>query len=497
MRFDLDLMILAKFYFPFSSKVLYCVKELDHKPIKGRRSIDMKKEKSKSFEIDMCNGPILKKMLLFALPLMCSSILQLLFNAVDVIVVGQYVGDNALAAVGSTSSLIHLFVNFFIGLSIGVNVLVANYYGAKQERHLSETVHTAMAISIVSGVFLAIIGVIFSPSILRMMQTPEEVLPLASVYLRVYFVGMPVLMIYNFGAAILRAIGDTRRPLFYLVIAGVLNVTLNLFFVIVLHWGVFGVGFATVISQVVSGGLVLRCLTNESGGIRVDFKKMRFHKDKMKKILQIGLPAGIQSILFSISNVLIQSSVNSFGAITVAGNSAAANVEGFVYAAMNTFYQANISFTGQNMGAGKYNRLRRILLTAVGCVTVVGLLAGSACYIAGPTLLTLYTDSPSVIAAGMVRLTYIGSIYVLCGIMEVLVGSLRGMGYAVVPMIVSLIGTCGLRILWLQVVFPIERFHNIDTVYVIYPITWILTTLAHAISFIIIRKRILKKTSVQ
>ena len=457
----------------------------------------MTKVKSKKFEIDMCNGPILKKMLLFALPLMCSSILQLLFNAVDVIVVGQYVGDNALAAVGSTSSLIHLFVNFFMGLSIGVNVLVSNYYGAKQERHLNETVHTAMAISIISGVFLTIIGVIFSPSILRLMQTPEEVLPLASVYLRVYFVGIPVLMIYNFGAAILRAIGDTRRPLFYLVIAGILNVTLNLFFVIVLHWGVFGVAFATIISQAISAGLVLRCLINESGGIRVDPKKIRIYKDKMKKILQIGLPAGIQSVLFSLSNVLIQSSVNSFGAITVAGNSAAANIEGFVYVGMNAFYQANISFTGQNMGAGKYNRLNRILLTATGCVTVVGLLAGGACYIVGPTLLTLYTDSPSVIAAGMIRFTYIGSIYVLCGIMEVLVGSLRGMGYAIVPMIVSLVGTCGLRILWLQTVFPMERFHNIDTVYVIYPITWILTSLAHAISYIIIRRRILKKTSVQ
>lgn len=454
----------------------------------------MTKEKPKKFEIDMCNGPILKKMLLFALPLMCSSILQLLFNAVDVIVVGQYVGDNALAAVGSNTALIQLFINFFVGLSIGVNVLVSNYYGAKQERHISETVHTAMAVSIVSGVLLAIIGIIFSPAILRLMQTPEEVLHLASVYLRVYFMGMPALMIYNFGAAILRAIGDTRRPLYFLIIAGVLNVTLNLFFVIVLHWGVFGVGFATVISQVVSASLVLRCLVNETGGIRVDFRKIRFHKDKMKKILQIGLPAGIQSILFSLSNVLVQSAVNTFGATVVAGNSAAANIEGFVYVAMNAFYQANISFTGQNMGAGKYNRLNGILLTAVGCVTVVGLLAGGACYIAGPTLLTLYTDSPSVIAAGMIRFSYIGSIYVLCGLMEVLVGSLRGMGYAVVPMIVSLIGTCGLRILWLQVIFPMERFHSIETVYVIYPISWILTIVAHTISYVVVRKKIMKKS---
>ena len=239
----------------------------------------MTKKRSKKFEIDMCNGPVLRKMLLFTLPLMCSSILQLLFNAVDVIVVGQYVGDNALAAVGSNSSLVSLFVNFFVGLSIGVNVLVSNYYGAKQERHLSETVHTAMAISIVSGVVLAIIGMIFSPIILRLMQTPTEVLPLASVYLRVYFTGMPVLMIYNFGAAILRAIGDTRRPLYYLIAAGILNVSLNLFFVIVLHWGVFGVGLATVISQAISAGLIIRCLMKESGGIRVELRKIHFHGD--------------------------------------------------------------------------------------------------------------------------------------------------------------------------------------------------------------------------
>ena len=459
----------------------------------GRELTDMAKEKSRKFEIDMCNGPILKKMLLFALPLMFSSILQLLFNAVDVIVVGRFVGDNALAAVGSNSSLIHLFVNFFVGLSIGVNVLVSNFYGAKQERHLSETVHTAMAISIASGVVLAVIGAIFSPMILRLMQSPEEVLPLASVYLRVYFIGMPVVMVYNFGAAILRAIGDTRRPLYYLIIAGILNVTLNLFFVVVLHWSVFGVALATVISQVVSAVLILRCLVKETGGIHLDFKKIRFDKDKMRKILQIGLPSGIQSILFSLSNVLIQSAVNSFGATVVAGNSAAANIEGFVYVAMNAFYQANISFTGQNMGAGKFHRLNRILLTAEGCVVIVGLSAGGACYITGPTLLTLYTSSPDVIAAGMIRLSYICSIYVLCGIMEVLVGSLRGMEYAVVPMIVSLIGTCGLRILWLQTIFSMERFHNIEMVYIVYPISWVVTIVAHAVSYVFVRKRIVKK----
>lgn len=453
----------------------------------------MKKERSTSYQIDMCNGPILKKMLIFAIPLICSSILQLLFNAVDIIVVGQCVDDNAMAAVGSNSSLIHLFTNFFVGLSIGVNVLVSNYFGAKQERHLSETIHTAMAISLISGVIVAILGVAISPTVLSWMGTPEEVLPLATVYLRVYFCGMPAIMLYNFGAAILRAIGDTRRPLLFLIIAGITNVVLNLFFVIVFHWSVFGVALATVISQVISAILVVLCLTREAGPLRVEVRKIRIYKDKIKRIFQIGLPAGIQSILFSLSNVLIQSAVNSFGATVVAGNSAAANIEGFVYVAMNAFYQANISFTGQNMGAGKYKRLNRILITAQACVIVVGVLAGGACYLFGPTLMTLYTSSSEVIAAGMVRFSYIGSIYVLCGIMEVLVGSLRGMGYAIVPMLVSLVGTCGLRVVWLQTVFPMERFHSVEMVYIIYPISWVITIVAHFVSYIVVKKKIMKK----
>ena len=452
----------------------------------------MSKYKAKNYQMDMCNGPILKKMLIFTIPLICSSVLQLLFNAVDVIVVGKYAGDNALAAVGSNTSLINLFVNFFMGISIGANVLVSRYYGAKQEKELSETVHTAIAISLFSGVILAIIGAILSPTILSWMQVPKEVLPLAVVYLRVYFIGMPALMLYNFGAAILRAIGDTKRPLYFLAIAGIVNVTLNLFFVIKLHWGVFGVAFATVISQVISAWFVLRCLMKETGRIRVEIKKLYIHKDKIKRMLQIGVPAGLQSVLFSISNVLIQSSINSFGATVVAGNSAASNIEGFVYVAMNAFYQANISFTSQNMGAGKYHRLNRILFTAQGCVILTGLLTGISCYVAGPMLLTLYTNSPEVIAAGMIRLGYICLPYFIIGIMEVMVGSLRGMGYAVFPMIVSLIGSCVLRIVWLQTVFQIERFHNIETVYAVYPISWVITTIAHIITYIVVKRKIIK-----
>lgn len=453
----------------------------------------MSRTKAKKYEIDMCNGPILKKMLVFAIPLVCSGVLQLLFNAADVIVVGQFAGDNSLAAVGSTTSLVNLFTNLFIGLSIGVNVLVARYFGAKRERELSDTVHTAIAISLLSGVILAILGIVFSPMILKLMSTPKNVLPLATVYLRVYFVGMPALMLYNFGAAILRAIGDTKRPLYFLIIAGVINVVFNLLFVIVFKLDVFGVALATTISQVVSAYFVLRCLMKETGGIHVDIKKLSIKKSIILNILQIGLPAGLQSTLFSLSNVLIQSSINGFGEIVVAGNSAAANLEGFVYVGMNAFYQANISFTSQNIGAGKINRLNRLLFCGQACVIVVGLILGVSCYMAGPQLLLLYTDSPAVVAEGMIRFSYVALPYVLCGIMEVMVGSLRGMGYAVFPMLVSLIGSCGLRILWLQTVFKMEHFHTVETVYIIYPISWIITTLAHIVTYVIVYRKIVKK----
>lgn len=453
----------------------------------------MAKDGSKKYGIDMCNGPILMKMLMFTLPLICSSVLQLLFNAADVIVVGRFAGDNSLAAVGSTGSLSNLFVNFFMGLSVSANVLVARYYGAKHERDLSKTVHSSIAISLISGIILAILGIALSPTLLRMMQTPEKILPLATVYLRIYFVGMPAMMLYNFGAAILRAIGDTKRPLYFLIIAGVVNVTFNLFFVIVLKWDVFGVGLATTISQIISAALVLRCLMKDETGIRVELKKIRVYKDKLLKILQLGLPAGLQSTLFSVSNVIIQSSINGFGEVVVAGNAAANNIEGFIYAAMNALYQASITFTSQNVGAGKYKRIHRIMFIAQACVITVGLVFGVGSYLGGPVLLRLYTTSNDVVKAGMVRLGIVGLTYVLCGVMEVVVGSLRGMGYAVFPMIVSLVGSCLLRIVWLQTIFKVDRFHNIETVYIIYPITWIITTTAHYIMYFVVTRKFSKK----
>lgn len=451
------------------------------------------KENDKKYGMDMCSGSILKKMLLFSLPLMCSSILQLLFNAADIIVVGNFAGDDALAAVGSNTALINLLTNFFMGLSIGANVLVARYYGAKQDKDLTETVHTAMLLSVCSGVILTLIGCVGSKEILIKMQTPEEVLPLAIIYLRIYFLGMPAMMLYNFGSAILRAVGDTKRPLYYLSGAGVVNVILNLIFVVCFKMGVAGVGLATVVSQCISACLIIRCMMKEKGGIRLELKQLHIHGDKFKRILQIGLPASFQGIIFSISNVIIQSSVNSFGAVTVAGNSAAANIEGFVYVAMNTFHQATISFTGQNVGAAKYERVNKILYTAEGCVFVVGLLMGNLVTVFGRPLLGLYTSSAAVAQAGMMRMNVICRTYALCGMMDVMVGSLRGLGYSVMPMIVSLVGACGLRLIWIFTFFQTDPFHTVTSLYLTYPVSWFMTLAAHIVCFIIVRKRLEKK----
>lgn len=443
----------------------------------------------KKYEMDLCSGSILKKMLLFSLPLMFSGILQLLFNAADIVVVGNYAGDNSLAAVGSTTSLINLLTNGFIGLSVGSNVLVARFYGANQQKELKETVHSSIALSIVCGSILAVIGFIGAPLILSRMNSPEEVLRLASLYLRIYFLGMPATMLYNFGSAILRAVGDTRRPLYYLSFAGVINVGLNLVFVICFHMDVAGVALATVLSQFISAFLVIRCLIKEEGGIHLERKELRIQKDKFWKIIQIGLPAGFQGTLFALSNVFIQSSVNLFKETVIAGNSAASSVEGFVYVAMNSLYQAAISFTSQNIGAMKFERVNKILFSAQALVIATGVILGNLVVLLGRPLLSLYTDNPAVVEAGMVRLTYICSIYALCGMMDVMVGSLRGMGCSIVPMIVSLLGACAFRLVWLATIFKIPEYHCVETIYLSYPVSWIVTFLAHVVCFMIVRKK--------
>ena len=448
----------------------------------------------KSYEIDMCNGPLLSKILLFSVPLMMSGILQLLFNAADIIVVGRFAGSSALAAVGSTSSLINLLINVFVGLSVGVNVLVAKYYGGQREKDMSETVHTAVLTSLLSGLFLVILGGIAARPLLHLMGTPDDVLDQAVLYMRIYFLGMPVLMVYNFGAAILRAIGDTRRPLYFLFMAGVVNVALNLFFVIGLGMGVDGVGWATVISEHVSALLVLKSLMEAPGALKLNLKELRIHPKKLKRIVKIGLPAGMRGAIFSISNVLIQSSVNSFGSIAMAGNTASANIEGFVYTAMNAVYQTNLSFTSQNLGGRKYSRINRIMYICLAVVTVVGITLGITAVLAGDLLLGIYSSDAQVLRYGMLRLEIICGTYFLCGIMDCMVGSLRGLGYSVIPMFVSLTGACGFRVLWVFTVFAAYR--SLDVLYLSYPVSWAITAIAHMITFRKIRRKIPRQDAV-
>lgn len=452
----------------------------------------MSQSGSKKYEIDMCNGPLLGKILLFYIPLMLSGVLQLLFNAADVVVVGRYAGRTALAAVGSTTSLILLLVNLFIGLSVGTNVLVAKFYGAGKPKDLSEVVHTAIWTALVGGCVLIVAGVLLAEPALRLMDTPPDVIGQSVLYMRIYYLGMPFFLAYNFGSAILRAVGDTRRPLYYLFTAGIINVLLNLLFVIVFHLGVAGVAIATAISHGVSSALVLRCLTVSDGVYKLDWKSLRIVPDKLIQMVRIGLPAGLQGSLFSISNMLIQSSVNSFGSTAMAGNTAASNMEGFVYTSMNALYQTSLSFTGQNFGAKKIKRIGKILLICQILVVLVGLVLGNGAYLLGGVLLRLYAPNDmEAVSFGLIRLGIVSVSYFLCGMMDVAVGSLRGLGHSVMPMVVTLTGACLLRIVWVYTAFQTNR--TLQCLYYSYPISWILTFSVHLICFVAVYRRLWKK----
>lgn len=448
--------------------------------------------KVNKYEMDMCTGSILKKLLLFVIPLILSSELQLLFNAADIVVVGKYAGDNALAAVGSNTALINLLTNFFTGFCIGANVLAAKYYASKKYENLTKVVHTAIALSLISGFILTVVGTIFTRQILVLMKTPEGVIDLAEMYLRIYFLGITSMMVFNFGASVLRAVGDTRRPLYYLMISGVLNVCLNLLLVIVFRMGVAGVAIATAVSEAVSAVLVVLCLVREQGPIHFEIKKLAIDKQIFGKMIILGLPASFQGILFSLSNVVIQASVNSFGEVVVAGNAAAGNIEGFVYVAMNAFHQGSLTFTSQNYGASKFDRINPILIKSLICVTVVGIVLGNTAVFFGEPLLKIYTDSPAVVAAGMVRMNVVSKTYALCGVMDVIVGSLRGLGYSAMPMIVSLLGACLLRLIYIFTLFQIPKYHEVKNLYMTYPVSWMVTFLAHVVCFIIVRRKIKK-----
>lgn len=443
--------------------------------------------KSNKYEMDMCNGPLLLKIIRYSIPLILSGILQLLFNAADIIVVGRFAGNHALAAVGSTSSLINLLVNLFMGLSVGANVLVARYYGGNKEKEISETVHTAILTAVLCGVILVFAGFFLARPLLILMGTPADVLNHAVLYMQIYFAGMPVMLVYNYGSAILRAVGDTKRPLYYLMIAGVVNIILNLIFVIWFHMDVAGVALATVISQIISAGLIIRCLMKADNSYKLELKKLKISAGKFGRMMQIGIPAGLQGSIFSISNVLIQSSVNSFGSIVMAGNTAAANIEGFVYMAMNALHQTALSFTGQNIGAGNHKRIYRIMWICLGLVTLIGVVMGNGAYLLGNILVGIYSADAEVIQYGIIRLSVICTTYFLCGLMDVMVGVLRGMGYAVMPMIVSLTGACGLRVLWVFTVFAANR--SLLVLYLSYPVTWTVTFVAHLVCFMIVKRK--------
>ncbi len=444
--------------------------------------------KTSKYEIDMCNGSILDKLVSFSIPLMLSGILQLLFNAVDIIVVGQFTGNEALAAVGSTTALINVFVNLFIGISLGASVLAARFYATGQEKEMSETVHTSITLALISGIAMGIIGVIAAKGALELMDTPDNVLNLSTLYMRIYFMGMPFFMLYNYGAAILRAVGDTKRPLLFLIISGATNVVLNLLLVIQFHLGVAGVAIATVISQCISCILVLRCLYLSDGSYQLRFNKLGMKTRYVKQIFQIGIPAGIQSTIINFSNVLLQSSVNSFGSVAMAGYTAANNILGFLYVSVNSITQACMSFTSQNYGVRKFKRMDKVLLECLGLTVIVALVLGGGSYLFGTELMHIYTKSTNVIECGIDIMLYTTVTYFLCGIMDLLPGALRGMGHSTVPMILSVIGTVGTRIIWIYVIFPCHR--SLDFLFISYPVSWLLTIVMQVICFYFVRKKV-------
>ena len=436
----------------------------------------------------MCNGTIMDKLISFSIPLMLSGILQLMFNAVDIVVVGHFSGSQALAAVGSTTALINVFTNLFIGISLGANVLAARYYAAGKTKEMSETVHTAIALALVSGVAMAVIGVVFARGALEIMGTPDDVIAKSTLYMQIYFCGMPFFMMYNYGAAILRAVGDTKRPLIFLIVSGVINAVLNLFLVIVFHLDVAGVGIATVISQLVSCILVLRCLHHTESSYQLHLAKLRIRSVYLKQIFEVGVPAGIQSTVINISNAMLQSSVNSFGSIAMAGYTASNNIFGFLYVSVNSFTQACMSFTSQNYGVKKLKRMDRVLIDCMILSVVVTLILGSSVYVFGPELLHIYSDQADVIQYGMEIFSYTTVTYFLCGLMDLFPGALRGMGYSTVPMILSIIGTVGVRIIWIYGLFPSHR--SLTFLFLSYPVSWIATIIMQVICFWFVRKKI-------
>lgn len=443
------------------------------------------------YEIDMCNGTIMDKLVSFSLPLMLSGILQLMFNAVDGIVVGRFAGSQALAAVGSTTALINMFVNLFMGISLGTNVLAARFFAAGKDRQMSETVHTSIAFAAISGIVMVFVGIFFSKFALELMATPADVIEQSTLYMRIYFLGMPFFMLYNYGAAILRAVGDTKRPLIFLIISGVINAVLNMILVIVFHLAVAGVAIATVFSQMISCILVLRCLYRSEGSYQFRFSKLMLKGCYLKQIFQVGVPAGIQSTVINFSNVLLQSSVNSFGSIAMAGYTAANNILGFLFVSVNSVTQACMSFTSQNYGVRKWKRMDKILVDCMILSMIVALVLGGGSYIFGSQILRIYTENEEVIRCGMEILSYTTLTYFLCGFMDLFPGAMRGMGFSAAPMMLSIVGTVGTRIVWIFGIFP--RYRSLSVLFISYPVSWILTIAMQVVCFFIVRRKVHEK----
>ena len=447
-------------------------------------------QRTRRLSQSMLQGPLFWSIISYTVPIILTSVLQLLFNAVDLVVVGQFCGSASVAAVGATGALTNLIVTLFIGLSTGSGVTVAHALGSREQETVHRTVHTAIPTALISGAVLTVVGITFSESFLKLMGTPDNILPLSTLYMQIYFGGMTFNMVYNFCASILRASGDTKSPLIFLSIAGLLNVALNLVFVTVFHMNVAGVALATSISQAVSAVLVVMALMRRTDACKLIPARIRFYKPQFLKIIRIGLPAGIQSSLFAISNVTIQSSINSFGDICMSGNAAAANIEGFEYACLNSFSQTALNFCGQNAGAHQYKRVFRTFWICIGCAAGVGIAVSILLCTFGPQLLSIYiTDSAEAISYGMIRFAYVTAPYMLLGLMDVCTGALRGMGASVAPMVICVLGVCGIRIGWICTIFQVPQFHTVQSLYLSYPVSWILTFVVQLTVFLWLYRR--------
>lgn len=441
--------------------------------------------------MDMTNGSLFSKLILFSLPLIASGILQLLFHAADIVVVGRFAGANSMAAVGSTTALVNLLTNFFIGISIGANVVLGHCIGAGNYAKSQQAVQTSMLTALICGVFVMAMGLFLSPMMLQWMDTPIDVINLSTLYLRIYFCGMPFFMIYNYGAALLRSVGDTKRPLYFLIVSGVVNVVLNLILVVLFHMDVAGVAIATITSQAISAWFVMQSLKKSEDFLHFTWKDAYLHFDCLKEMLKVGLPAGLQSIVFSLSNVIIQSSINSFGPTMMAANTAASNIEGFIFISTNSMHQTALSFTAQNYGAKKPKRITKTFIYCIAIVTIIGLVMGVGSYVFGDFLLGIYSPDQVVVDLGLKRLSIVGMCYAFCGIMDVCAAAIRGIGYSFMPMIVSIIGACAFRIVWIMTIF--QWHHEIETLYISYPISWILTIVIHLCCYLCVRKKAYQK----